>query len=186
MATHALVKDGIVVNIIEVSDGKTTLWQPPEGHSLVPTEGHIQIGIGDAYDGSKFSRPNPLAIDLAFHAGQRRADIGFASHRLGDVVLQVHVNDHPVIARLAERAKNDPTLVVELHQRFQEAKVIPLNANQIIALNEKITDYYIHLLRAEAGVIHGIRNGVIVDHGMIDHPPASLPQWPQRYLEPAK
>ena len=54
-STYAVVKDGIVINIV-VWDGETE-WQPDEGYA-VKTDG--SVGIGWLYDGETFTPP-PVA-----------------------------------------------------------------------------------------------------------------------------
>ncbi|HXF53357.1 MAG TPA: hypothetical protein VNK52_04465 [Hyphomicrobiaceae bacterium] len=51
----AVVKDGVVVNVVEVGDAP---WRPPAGCSLVPS---TDAGVGDLYDGARFSRPAAAA-----------------------------------------------------------------------------------------------------------------------------
>lgn len=44
---YALIKDGVVVNLIVADAGYT----PPEGYDAVPTE---RTNVGDAWDGEQF------------------------------------------------------------------------------------------------------------------------------------
>ena len=51
---HAVIKDGFVVNVIELEPGSK--WTPPEGHSVVRDD---ECQIGDTYDGT-FTRINMI------------------------------------------------------------------------------------------------------------------------------
>ena len=186
MSRHALIKDGTVVNVIEVG----FRYEVPEGHVVVPSE---QAAIGDTYDGSAFARsfPPEYRDDMFAHATKRYFDVGSAMHRIGDVTVMVHVGDHQLLLRLAERAKASPAFQIEWpmgarHYGPVIGQVVVLNAQQIIALNEKITDYWITNLRAFAGVIKGIHSGAVKDHLDVDTPPHPLPQWPHRWLQEPK
>lgn len=53
--TYALVKDGVVVNVI-VWDGKSP-FNPPDGHLLV--QSFTNANIGDLFDGQIFTKPLP-------------------------------------------------------------------------------------------------------------------------------
>ena len=50
---HALIKDGSVVNVIELKPDSR--WTPPEGHSVVQDD---DCQIGDTHDGTTFTRIN--------------------------------------------------------------------------------------------------------------------------------
>lgn len=54
MKNFALIKDGVVMNVI-VWSGDTSEWQPPAGVIAVEVTGGV--GIGDIYENGKFSRP---------------------------------------------------------------------------------------------------------------------------------
>jgi len=55
MKTYAVVKDGVVVNLV-VWDGKSQ-WRPDEGKAVALKEGDV-VDIGDAYVGGEFVRPS--------------------------------------------------------------------------------------------------------------------------------
>lgn len=53
---YALVKDGIVVNLVEWN-GNLDTWQPPEDTLPVEISGEVNVGIGYTYDGEVFNEP---------------------------------------------------------------------------------------------------------------------------------
>lgn len=57
MAAYAIVRDGIVENIVEW-DGESD-WQPPTGSQAIPVPTETNAGIGSTYDGTTFSAPPP-------------------------------------------------------------------------------------------------------------------------------
>ncbi len=56
----ALVKDGLVVNVIEI-DSKSD-WKPPEGHTLLTVDQSKQASPGDTWDGKKIIPQVPSDI----------------------------------------------------------------------------------------------------------------------------
>ncbi|EHK66008.1 hypothetical protein [Achromobacter arsenitoxydans] len=56
MNKYALVKDGVVANVV-VWDGNEATWQAPAGHIAVIADEFVSIGWG--FDGQKFSAPGP-------------------------------------------------------------------------------------------------------------------------------
>ena len=62
---HAIVENGIVVNVIETPDG----WRDPESRSLVQSE---RASKGDTYDGRDFTTPvadeTPLTVEQVAYA----------------------------------------------------------------------------------------------------------------------
>ncbi|MGQ7907216.1 hypothetical protein [Burkholderia sp. BC1] len=58
MKNYAVVKDGIVINVI-VWDGDEQSWQPPTGASAAEVPDEQAVSIGWRYDGSVF-RPDAL------------------------------------------------------------------------------------------------------------------------------
>ena len=78
MANYAIVKDGVIDNIV-LWDGDTSKWQPPTGTTAVVLGKHtvgtkfngepspnveVEWGIGDLYDGTNFSEaPDTRSTD---------------------------------------------------------------------------------------------------------------------------
>jgi hypothetical protein len=176
---HAVIKDGKVVDVVLVGWNYAMAENHP-GHQVVASE---TANVGDSFDGTSFKRETPPQRELVFHAQRRNAEIPKALYRAGSVVVSVAVGDHGVIARLAERAAKDSNLTVQWGQPDSGDSVF-LNAAQIIALNEAITDSYLMRAKAFAGVLHAIKFGQVTNHGHVDNPPAPLPQWPPRLDEP--
>lgn len=55
MATYAILKDDIVINLHEW-DGDLELWSPPVGQTCIPA-GNARIG--DTWNGTVFTTPTP-------------------------------------------------------------------------------------------------------------------------------
>lgn len=55
MSIYAVVKSGLVTNVIEW-DGESE-WTAPEGSQIVLIGANVEAGIGSSYDGSTFTAP---------------------------------------------------------------------------------------------------------------------------------
>ena len=53
--TYAIVENGVVINTIEW-DGQT-VWNPPQGRSVVPIPDGAYVGIGSTYANGVFGEP---------------------------------------------------------------------------------------------------------------------------------
>ncbi len=66
----ALVKDGVVINVIVLPDGWPNVenaWKPPAGHEVIFSN---EAGPGDTYANGKFTRPlHPSAQKLPENVG---------------------------------------------------------------------------------------------------------------------
>jgi hypothetical protein len=61
----AVVKDGVVVNVIEWEEGST--WKPPEGAVLLDA---LNANVGDVWDGKQFKPRPPTPEEIV--AGKRQ------------------------------------------------------------------------------------------------------------------
>jgi hypothetical protein len=176
---HAIIKDGKVVDIILVGWN----YAAQEGQHLVP---HDTAQIGDSYDGTAFTRPQALKSELITHARARSHELPFAAYRVGALTVSVDAVDHIALARFADRARNDKGFTVDWPQPRHDGRVVHLNAEQIIELNDAVTEYFVARARALSAMLQAIHDGQITNHHQVDHPPATLPQWPPRFNEPPK
>lgn len=179
MKTIAHVKDGHVVNIVVVDKQTAALPAGHTAHDVTATE----IAIGDSYDGVTFSKPPIPTGELYFNAAHRYMDIDSAPHRVSyDTVVVVSIQDRPVLTRFAERARLDGNFRVDWPQHMLD-QVVPLTANQIIALDSAVTDFHIAQMRTYAAVLNAIKVGLITTHEQVDQPPKPIPPWPPRNTE---
>jgi hypothetical protein len=177
---HALIKDGKVADVILVGWN----YQAPEGHHLVASD---SANIGDEYDGTTFKRPAVSRGELITHAYRRATEWPFASFRVGGVVVTVDAAEHDALRRFAERARTNKSLSVDWPQsRVGSPGPVTLNAEQLIALDEAVTDAHLVRVRTHAAMLRAIADGRVTTHAQIDKPPASVPSWPPRFYEPAK
>ena len=174
---HAVIKDGKVVDIMVVGWN----YQKPEDLHLVK---HDTANIGDEFDGVNFSRPKIRRSELLFHASRRANEYPRASFRIGHLVVNVERNDHETLARLATRARANKSFYVEWPQP-RDGTVVPLTADQIIALDEAVTDHYEARTKTLTALLRGIDSGLVKNHAHIDAPPPPIPPWPPRREEPA-
>lgn len=57
MATYAVIKDGVVDNLVEW-DGDESGWMPPEGSSAVLVNAQDRVSIGAAYASNELKSPD--------------------------------------------------------------------------------------------------------------------------------
>jgi hypothetical protein len=174
MARLALVKNGVVDNVI-VADKS---FKPPSGFQIIESD---IANIGERYDGKAFTRPAKTKEWLFEHAGMRRSDVLWTRHELsGDRSVTVDVIDRDTLNRYAERAARDAGLMIGWPQPHDDISVVQLNARDIVALNEAVTDWLLEHDAAFAGVLKGIASGKVVDDDGVDFPPSPLAAWPTR------
>jgi hypothetical protein len=155
---HVIIKDGRVDDVILVG------WNyvAPEGQHSVPSD---TANIGDLYDGTKFHKPAATKDALISHAHMRHNESPHASYRIGSVTVAVEAGDHEALARLAVRAVNDKTLTVAWPQPRHGGVTVPLSADQIIHLNDAVTDAALARMQTFAGLLDGIASGKVTHHG---------------------
>lgn len=57
MSEYAMIKDGIVENVV-IWDGDLDTWSPPEGYVMIEIKPEYgQVSIGDNYKDGEFSTP---------------------------------------------------------------------------------------------------------------------------------
>ena len=177
MARSALIKDGTVVNIIEVG------WNyvPPDDHRLVESE---TASIGDTHDGRDFGPPPPAPKHmLRTHAARRFHEQPQNNVRVGGHTIMVTFQQHELVSALAKRAQRDSSFVFDWPDvsDTSRTKLTRLSATELIALDDAVTDMVIKNATVLGNLLRGVDAGTVTDHDHIDGPTAG---WAARKDEP--
>jgi hypothetical protein len=165
MARAALVKDGTVVEVVEVGWN----WTPPEGYLVVESD---EAAVGQTYDGSTFAYPPISAEELIYHASMRYTEqplylVSVAG--AGDLSLwPAEIN---LVSRLAERARKNANFSYNWGMHDGTGKTVHLHAPQLIEFDDKVTELLAQNHSTFTALLDGVHAGAVTTHAQIDGAP---------------
>ena len=171
-------QNGEIVNSALVRKQDIATFEVPDGHYALENN---DAGSAHRIVNGKIELKLPTEDQLRSHVFMRYIGSVSAPYTLrGGKVVWVDDVDWPRLARLAELARRNKTLV-QSWPSVHKMNHISLTAAELLELNDAVTDYIAKLCNVVGSQLDAIGAGKIKTDHEVDRPPASLSQWPERY-----